>query len=61
MLYADTAAPAPRGAREATRGEPLVQQQFDRWYADQKSDPGFGADEEENQDGDARRAAGGAP
>ena len=54
-------APAPTGGRPATaaapekpRGEPLVQQKFDRWYADQKSDPGFGADEEENQDGDAR-------
>ena len=61
-------APAPTGGRPATaaapekpRGEPLVQQKFDRWYADQKSDPGFGADEEENQDGDARRAAAGAP
>lgn len=39
--------PSPPPKTDST---PMVQKKFDSWHAEQKSDPGFGCDEEENQD-----------
>ena len=38
------------GAPEKPKGEPLVTQRFDHCTAAHKTDPGFGSDEDENQD-----------
>ena len=58
-MGASSSKPAPTGGRtsggstgasEKPKAEPLVQRKFDRCSAAHKTDPGFGADEDDNQD-----------
>jgi len=46
----------PRGEKPqatggaASKGEPLITQKFESFHSEQKSEPGFGADDDDNQD-----------